>query len=68
MVDSSSGSSKISSEACCAVTLGFICYMEVLRLMRQYRLPLPEEVPMVFRILPEYIIEDVADFALFSTT
>jgi len=42
--------------------------MEVLRLMRQYRLPLPEEVPMVFRILPEYIIEDVADFALFSTT
>lgn len=31
------------------------------------QLPLPEEVPMAFRILPEYIIEDIADFMLFST-
>ncbi|KXN88270.1 Ubiquitin conjugation factor E4 [Leucoagaricus sp. SymC.cos] len=31
------------------------------------QLPLPEEVPVAFRILPEYIIEDIADFMLFST-
>ncbi|EKM79473.1 hypothetical protein AGABI1DRAFT_74542 [Agaricus bisporus var. burnettii JB137-S8] len=30
------------------------------------QLPLPDEVPMAWRILPEYIIEDVADFMLFS--
>lgn len=31
-----------------------------------HRLPLPKEVPMAFRVLPEYIIEDVADYILFS--
>jgi len=42
--------------------------MEMPGLIERYRLPLPEEVPMAFRILPEYIIEDIADFTLFSTT
>ncbi|KAF9241107.1 ubiquitin elongating factor core-domain-containing protein [Melanogaster broomeanus] len=30
-------------------------------------LPLPQEVPMSFRVLPEYILEDVVDFFLFIT-
>ncbi|KAF9454682.1 hypothetical protein P691DRAFT_804031 [Macrolepiota fuliginosa MF-IS2] len=30
------------------------------------QLPLSKEVPMAFRILPEYIIEDVADYILFT--
>jgi len=29
------------------------------------RLPLPEEVPEAFRMLPEYFIEDVIEFYLF---
>jgi ubiquitin conjugation factor E4 B len=39
----------------------------IVELMDCDRLPLPGEVPMAFRILPEYIIEDIADFMLFST-
>ncbi|KAF9077770.1 ubiquitin elongating factor core-domain-containing protein [Rhodocollybia butyracea] len=30
-------------------------------------LPLPKEVPMSFRVLPEYIIEDVVDYLHFAT-
>ncbi|KAF8843284.1 hypothetical protein BDN67DRAFT_946028 [Paxillus ammoniavirescens] len=30
-------------------------------------LPLPQEVPMSFRVLPEYILEDVVEFFLFIT-
>ena len=30
------------------------------------RLPLPQEVPMSFRVLPEYIIEDIVDSYYFS--
>ncbi|KAG9315705.1 ubiquitin elongating factor core-domain-containing protein [Chiua virens] len=30
-------------------------------------LPLPQEVPMSFRVLPEYILEDVTEFFLFVT-
>ncbi|KAN0087641.1 Ubiquitin elongating factor core domain containing protein [Tylopilus felleus] len=30
-------------------------------------LPLPQEVPMSFRVLPEYILEDVVEFFLFVT-
>ncbi|KAI9573523.1 ubiquitin elongating factor core-domain-containing protein [Boletus coccyginus] len=30
-------------------------------------LPLPQEVPMSFRVLPEYILEDVIEFFLFVT-
>lgn len=29
------------------------------------RLPLPKEVPEAFRMLPEYLIEDVIEFYLF---
>lgn len=29
------------------------------------RVPLPEEIPIVFRILPEFFLEDVVDFLLF---
>ena len=28
-------------------------------------LPLPQEVPMTFRVLPEYFLEDVVDYFLF---
>ena len=30
-----------------------------------YRLPLPQEVPESFKVLPEYIIEDVVDYHLY---
>jgi hypothetical protein len=30
------------------------------------RLPLPKEVPMSFRVLPEYIIEDIVDYYYFA--
>ncbi|KAK7469287.1 Ubiquitin conjugation factor E4 [Stygiomarasmius scandens] len=30
-------------------------------------LPLPQEVPMAFRVLPEYIVEDIVDYLHFST-
>jgi len=29
------------------------------------RLPLPAEAPMAFRMLPEYILEDIAEYQLF---
>lgn len=29
-------------------------------------LPLPEDVPMSFRILPEYIIEDIVDYLAYA--
>jgi len=29
------------------------------------RLPLPKEVPMAFKALPEYLIEDVVDYLIF---
>jgi ubiquitin conjugation factor E4 B len=29
------------------------------------RLPLPKEVPMAFRVLPEYILEDIVDYLHF---
>jgi hypothetical protein len=28
-------------------------------------LPLPKDVPMAFRTLPEYILEDIIDYPLF---
>jgi ubiquitin conjugation factor E4 B len=31
-----------------------------------YRLPLPKEVPLDFRVLPEYILEDVIDYLFFA--
>ena len=30
------------------------------------RLPLPKEVPMDFRVLPEYIVEDIVDYLFFA--
>lgn len=30
------------------------------------RLPLPKEVPLDFRVLPEYILEDVIDYLFFA--
>lgn len=30
------------------------------------RLPLPKEVPMSFRVLPEYIVEDIVDYLFFA--
>jgi len=30
------------------------------------RLPLPTEVPMSFRVLPEYIVEDIVDYLFFA--
>jgi ubiquitin conjugation factor E4 B len=30
------------------------------------RIPLPKEVPMSFRVLPEYIIEDIVEYLLFA--
>jgi hypothetical protein len=33
--------------------------------MLSCRLPLPKDVPMTFRVLPEFIIEDVVEFFLF---
>jgi len=30
------------------------------------RLPLPQEVPMAFRVLPEYIVEDIVDYLYFA--
>ena len=31
-----------------------------------HRLPLPKEVPLDFRVLPEYILEDVIDYLFFA--
>lgn len=31
-----------------------------------HRLPLPKEVPLDFRVLPEYIPEDVIDYLFFA--
>ena len=31
-----------------------------------FRLPLPKDVPMSFRVLPEYIIEDIVDYLFFA--
>ena len=30
------------------------------------RLPLSKEVPMSFRVLPEYIVEDIVDYLFFA--
>jgi ubiquitin conjugation factor E4 B len=30
------------------------------------RLPLPKVVPMSFRVLPEYIVEDIVDYLFFA--
>lgn len=30
------------------------------------RLPLPKDVPMSFRVLPEYIVEDIVDYLFFA--
>lgn len=30
------------------------------------RLPLPKEVPLGFRVLPEYVLEDVIDYFFFA--
>lgn len=30
------------------------------------RLPLPKEVPLDFRVLPEYILEDIIDYFFFA--
>lgn len=35
------------------------------RLTWRYRIPLPKEVPMAFRALPEYILEDIVDHLYF---
>jgi ubiquitin conjugation factor E4 B len=32
----------------------------------RHRLPLPKEVPLGFRVLPEYILEDVIDYFFFA--
>lgn len=29
-------------------------------------LPLPQEVPMAFRVLPEYIVEDIVEYLFFA--
>lgn len=31
-------------------------------------LPLPTEAPLLFRMLPEYILEDIADYHVFLMT
>jgi ubiquitin conjugation factor E4 B len=31
-----------------------------------HRLPLPKDVPLDFRVLPEYILEDVIDYLFFA--
>jgi ubiquitin conjugation factor E4 B len=36
------------------------------RAIFSFRLPLPKEVPMAFRALPEYIIEDVVEYLIFA--
>jgi ubiquitin conjugation factor E4 B len=36
------------------------------RLMFPTRLPLPKEVPMSFRVLPEYLVEDIVDYLYFA--
>jgi ubiquitin conjugation factor E4 B len=33
--------------------------------VQTHRLPLPKDVPMTFRVLPEFIIEDVVEYFLF---
>lgn len=30
-----------------------------------FRLPLPQEIPTAFKMLPEYFIEDIVDYYLF---
>lgn len=30
------------------------------------RLPLPKDVPAIFKVLPEYIVEDVVDYHSFT--
>lgn len=32
----------------------------------RHRLPLPKEVPLGFRVLPEYVLEDVIDYFFFA--
>ena len=32
-----------------------------------YRIPLPKEVPMAFRVLPEYVVEDIVNYLHFVT-
>jgi hypothetical protein len=33
----------------------------------KYRLPLSKDVPVEFRVLPEYMIEDVIEYMVFVT-
>jgi len=40
---------------------------EIYHLCRNFRLPLPKEVPMAFRVLPEYIVEDIVEYLVFVT-
>jgi ubiquitin conjugation factor E4 B len=39
-----------------------VSFLTVLR----SRLPLPRDVPMSFRVLPEYIVEDIVDYLFFA--
>jgi Ubiquitin elongating factor core len=32
----------------------------------RHSLPLPKEVPLDFRVLPEYILEDIIDYFFFA--
>jgi ubiquitin conjugation factor E4 B len=32
----------------------------------RHRLPLPKEVPLDFRVLPEYVLEDIIDYLFFA--
>lgn len=46
-------------------------FVSVFRLPRRvsrayHRLPLPKEVPLGFRVLPEYVLEDVIDYFFFA--
>lgn len=40
-------------------------FVPSLMLMPPSRLPLPKEAPLNFRVLPEYILEDVIDYLFF---
>jgi len=40
-----------------------ICLLNVVNFGR---LPLPKEVPMDFRVLPEYIVEDIVEYLFFA--
>lgn len=62
VVDPASGPAKVSSNNHSTVRIAQTFRSNRLTI---YRLPLPEEVPMAFRVLPEYFLEDVVDYFLF---